>query len=337
MPGALHRGIVELLRRDLSLIVELALAELGRGMPGGRLRFEERDGRLVATSFESQPREIAVDLLILASEDQRKRLVATVEAQLRIDPVKRFRMLEYVAAARRDHRCVGLQIMFSPDPEVIEKTRRSFKEEPHFCPILLGPANIPKLVDVEAARARPVLATLSAIVHAHAPEGPAIIEALVHSWHERDDRAWHADARILWSCISEDIMNTLNIPMALDRFQSDEVLDDDDDDTTEPSTWERGTGLWQRALREGLSMGRAEGREQGREEGREQGRAEGREQGREEGREEGREQGLRRALVLVTTSLGRELDAAELHAIDSADRAQLEAWLRDGFAPRQRD
>ncbi len=300
MPGALHRGIVELLRRDLALIVELALAELGRRMPEGPLRFEERDGRLVATSFESQPREIAVDLLILASEDQRKRLVATVEAQLRVDPITRFRMLEYVAAARRDHRCVGLQIMFSPDPEVIEKTRAAFEEEPHFCPILLGPANIPKLVDMEAARARPVLATLSAIVHAHAPEGPAIIEALVHSWHARDDRAWHADARILWSCIPEDIMNTLNIPMALDRFQSDEVLDDDDD-TTEPSKWERGTGLWQRAMREG------------------------------------REEGLRRALVLVSTGRGRELDAAELHAIDSADRAQLEAWLRDGFAPRQRD
>jgi hypothetical protein len=172
---------------------------------------------------------------------------------------------------------------------------------------LLGPTNIPKLVDVEAARARPVLATLSAIVHAHAPEGPAIIEALVHSWHARDDRAWHADARILWSCIPEHIMNNLDIPMTLDRFQSDEVLDDDDD-TTEPSKWERGTGLWQRAMREG----------------------------REEGREEGLEEGLRRALVLVTTGRGRELDAAELHAIASADHAQLEAWLRDGFPPSPR-
>jgi hypothetical protein len=102
-------------------------------------------------------------------------------------------------------------------------------------------------------------------------------------------------------------MNTLNIPMALDRFQSDEVLDDDDD-TTEPSKWERGTGLWQRALREG------------------------REEGREQGREEGREQGLRRALLLVIAGRGVELGGTELHAIDTADRVQLETWLRDGFA-----
>jgi hypothetical protein len=94
------------------------------------------------------------------------------------------------------------------------------------------------------------------------------------------------------------------VPMTLDRFQSDEVLDDDDD-TTEPSKWERGTGLWQRALREG----------------------------REQGREQGRGEGLRRALVLVMTSRGRELDAAELRALDSADHTQLEAWLRDGFTP----
>jgi hypothetical protein len=33
------------------------------------------------------------------------------------------------------------------------------------------------------------------------------------------------------------------------------------------------------------------------------------------------------------TSRGLELDAAELHAIDTAGHAQLEAWLRDGFAP----
>jgi hypothetical protein len=318
MPSALHRGLVDLLRRDLSLVVELALGELGRAPPDG-LAFAEHDGRLVGVSFVDDPRELAVDLLIVGTDrDDVAKLVATVEAQLRHDPIKRWRMLEYIAAGRRDHRCAGLQVMFSPDPEVLEKTRISFKEEAHFCPILLGPTSIPKLVDVEAALARPVLATLSAIVHVHEPEGPQIVAALLESWRRRDDQTWHDDARILWGCIPEDIMDKLNIPIQRERFQSDVWTDDDDDG--EPGAWERGTGLWQRALRAG--------REEGREQGREQGREEGREQGREEGREQARALWLRHAWLLVLEGRGVPLTEAEQEAIAAATPEQLESWLR---------
>jgi hypothetical protein len=127
---------------------------------------------------------------------------------------------------------------------------------------------------VDAALARPALATLSAIFHARSPVGPAIIETVVESWTRFEEPCWQADAALLWAAIPEEVMTNLSIPIQLQRFESD-VWDDDDDDARAPSRWEQGTGLYQRARRSGLEEGREEGREQGREEGREQGRRAG--------------------------------------------------------------
>ena len=60
MASALHRGIVELLRRDPSLAPDLA-ARAGRmPPPPPGTRFEAHDGRLHAVSFVTAPREIQV-------------------------------------------------------------------------------------------------------------------------------------------------------------------------------------------------------------------------------------------------------------------------------------
>lgn len=253
MASALHHAIVELLRRDPSLAPDLAMRALGQSI-SPPLCFEAHDGRLRAVSFVTDPREIQVDLLVVGLRGNAPELVATVEAQLGLDPTKRFRLLEYVAAARRDYETVGLQIVISPDPDVLAGISIYFEREPHFCPVLLGPDEVPKITDVEAALARPALALLSAVMHLRSTEAPQIIETVVESWTLRDDLEWHADAAFLWACIPEEVMTELDIPIQLQRFDSD-LFDDDDDDPREPSNWERGTGLYQRACR----AGRAEG------------------------------------------------------------------------------
>lgn len=266
MASALHRGIVELLRRDPSLAPDLAVRAGRMPPPPPGTRFEAHDGRLHAVSFVTAPREIQVDLLLVGRVGDEAVVVAVVEAQLSPDPTKRYRLLEYVAAARRDHEALGVQIVISPDPEVLEKIRNDFEAEPHFCPILLGPAEIPMITDVDAALARPALATLSAIFHARSLVGPAIIETVVESWTRFEEPCWQADAALLWAAIPEEVMTNLSIPIQLQRFESD-AWDDDDDDARAPSRWEQGTGLYQRARRSGLEEGRQEGRQEGRREG----------------------------------------------------------------------
>ncbi|MFV8749299.1 hypothetical protein ACNOYE_01980 [Nannocystaceae bacterium ST9] len=310
MPSAIHRGLVELFRRDLSLVHELVHRALGtRAIEG--LCHEERDGRLVAYSFVQQPREIQVDLLTLAFHahlpGRPLHIVTTLECQLGLDAEKRFRLLEYIAAARRDFRCSGQSVVFSPDPDVIEEYRAMFADEPHHCPVLVGPSAVPMILTVEAAIERPAMATLSAIVHARSEQGPAIIEALVESWRHFDAPTWHADARILWSCIPEEVMSELSIPIQLERIEAD-LWDDDDDDDTEPSNWEKGTGLYQRALRAG--------------------RVEGVVEGRREGIREGLVAGLRRSLNSLLAARGLTPTAEQRATIDACDDADaLERWL----------
>jgi hypothetical protein len=300
MPSALHRGIVELLRRDLSLVPELVHGVLGTPLPEG-LKYEERDGRLIAYSFVSRPREIQADLVVLARRADvpgcPPHIVTTLEAQLGLDDEKRFRLLEYISAARRDHRCSGLSALFSPDQNVIDEFRAMFADEPHFCPVLVGPSAVPIILTLEEAIQRPALATLSAIVHAKSEHGPAIIETVVESWCLLEAPSWHADARILWSCIPEEVMEKLS-----DEIQEQRTIDweAEDDDDEEPSEWEKGTGLYTRARRAG----------------------------REEGVQQGVVEGLRRSLDLVLLACGLNPSPVQRSTIDactSVDR--LEGWI----------
>jgi hypothetical protein len=309
MPSALHRGIIDLLRRDLSIVAELVCRVLGVPLPRG-LDYEERDGRLVAYSFVKDPREIQADLVVLARHadvpGRPPHIVTTLEAQLRRDNEKRFRLLEYIAAARRDHRCSGLSSLFSPDADVIEEFRAMFAAEPHFCPVLVGPSAVPIILTVEEAIQRPTLATLSAIVHANGEHGPAIIAAVIESWHYLEAPSWHADARVLWSCIPENIMNKLSniirsigVDRAVEATEWWEERDGDDDDG-EPGEWEKRTGLYTRAQRAG----------------------------RENGLQEGEVAGLRRSLDLVLKSRGLILSDLQRATIDACTAVDvLERWI----------
>lgn len=315
MPSAIHRGIVELFRRDLQLIPELAHRVLGLPSPKG-LIYEERDGRLVAYSYVKDPREVQVDLMAVGHHadvpGRTPHIVTTFEVQLGLDHEKRFRLLEYIAAARRDYRCKGQSVLFSPDPKVLEEFRVMFADEPHFCPVLVGPSAVPMILTIADALERPAMATLSAIVHARSKLGPDIIETVVQSWRHLETPLWHADARILWNCTPQEVMNELSIPIQLDRMEAD-LWDDDDD--SEPSDWEKGTGLYQRAHGAG--------------------REEGLEEGRREGRREGVVEGLRRSLNLVLAGRGLKPTPEQRAAIDACTSLEsLERWVsRAGTEP----
>ncbi|MFV8753283.1 hypothetical protein ACNOYE_22270 [Nannocystaceae bacterium ST9] len=294
-----HLGIVELWGRDLAIVPELIARAEGREPPTD-LRYEKRDGRLIAYSFEGPPREIQVDLLIAAYPADvpggTPKIVMPSECQLGKDPEKLYRYVEYMATARRDNRCPGRTVVFSPDPEVLEYIERLFALEPHLCPVLVGKDAVPTTLTREQAIARPELAAFCAIVHEDVDVGLELArKALIGARHAEPPRG-QANVRILLNCLEEERVNEL-----LKTPEYREAVDEWD--TWEPGAWFRKTSGFTRGLREG----------------------------REEGREEGLQRGVqlaRQALKVVLVSRGLEASAEQSAAIDACTSIDvLEHWF----------
>jgi hypothetical protein len=320
MLTAKHLGIVDLLSRDLAIVPELVARAQGRPPPAD-LRYEKRDGRLVAYSFSGPPREIQVDLLLLAFQadvpGSPPQIAVPFECQLGKDPEKLFRYVEYMATARRDNRCRGSTVVFSPDDEVLEYIRRLFEAEPHLCPVLVGRDAVPTVLTLDEAIARPELVTFCAIVHAESEFGSTLArQAMVSARYVECPRG-QANVRILINCLTEDQMNELQ--------RTPEYCETTDEwGTWEPGPWLRQRAIWTRPEREGREQGLAEGREQG--------LAEGREAGLEAGRGEGL-QLSKQALKLLLTSRGLVASPEQLAVIDGCTSfPTIEQWITQ--APR---
>src|SRR5690606_16812391 len=92
-------------------------------------------------------------------------IVLVIECQLGPDPEKLFAWVDYLAAARREHRCAGRLVVLSPVDPVIDWAHGLFAEEPWLRPRLIGRAQIPKIDDHGRALREPELAVLSAVFH----------------------------------------------------------------------------------------------------------------------------------------------------------------------------
>ena len=242
-----HLGIVDLLSRDLAIVGELVAHARGRKPPAD-LRYEQRDGRMIAYSFEGPPREIQVDLLVVCFPADvpgaTPQIVLPFECQLGRDPEKLYRYVEYLAAARRDHRCPGHTVVFSPDPGVRAYIERLFAGESHLCPVLVGKDAVPKELTRAQAIARPELATFCAIVHASLELAR---KAMVGARTIAAERG-QANVRILLNCLEEDQVNELK-----KTPEYTETVDEWGSWT--PGEWYRKTS--------GFTRGREEGREAG--------------------------------------------------------------------------
>jgi hypothetical protein len=246
-----HLGIVDLLTRDLAIVPELLARVEGRAAPTN-LRYEKRDGRLIAYSFSGPPREIQVDLLIVAFPADvpgaPPQIVTPFECQLGKDPEKLYRYVEYMATARRDNRCPGRTVVFSPDREVLEYIERLFEREPHLCPVLIGRDAVPMVLTQEEAIARPELVTFCAIVHAESELGLNLArKAMVSARHVELARG-RTNVGILLGCLKEDQVSALeNTPEYCETIE-------------ELGTWE--PGPWYRS-RVGFTRGQRAGEQRG--------------------------------------------------------------------------
>jgi hypothetical protein len=291
--STLHDRLVVLLRRNPQLICELWLRASGKRLPLGVASI--RDTNLRSRSFKAKDRHLQVDVVLTIHADANPEspalFVLVVEVQLDPDQKKLYSWVEYLAAARREYRCAGEVLVFSPRPRVIRWAHRLFAAEPHLRPRLFGRDQIPVVDDEATARAKPELAILAAVFHAksdrvveHAEMAVVALNALP-AWLRPEYIA------LLRETITEDVMDKVLEKLAREaREESEQAV----------------IGTW------AYNRGRRRGQEEGREQGLEQGRL----------------QALRESLWLIVELRGLAVDEQHRAIVEGCgDSDQLHRWL----------
>ena len=170
MPSPLHEAIVLLFRERPQLAPELLRAALGTELPAfDEIRLESSElGDVVPPEYRADV------VIVLALEGGRAVLALALEAQLGVDPRKRFTWPVYETSLRARHGCDAAVLVIAPDEAVARWCEEPIAIGPAGCvmrPIVIGPARVPIVTDEAVARAEPELAVLSAIAHGRdAPE-----------------------------------------------------------------------------------------------------------------------------------------------------------------------
>lgn len=164
MPKLMHEALVQLIRNAPEMVVELLRRE-GIELP------LFAPARVTAAEFiDLNLAEYRADAVLLLGEPERPGGVIVVEAQGEPDPRKRRVWPIYLAGMRVRYGCPVLLVVIAPDPAVAAWCGEPIDLGYGRCwlhPLVLGPAQIPVITDVEVARRTPELAVLSVAAHGH--------------------------------------------------------------------------------------------------------------------------------------------------------------------------
>jgi hypothetical protein len=242
-PSNRHEAIVELFRNRPVLAAELLGDALKVSLPS----FSE--ARVHSASFtDLNPAEYRADLVVLLLQD-RPVLGIVVEAQLHVDPRKRYTWPFYSVGLRVRLSCPTCVLVVAPRADVAAWAAEPFDMGPgcRFAPQVLGPGMVPVVSDATRAAEQPELAVLSAMAHGSSlPPGRAATLALAAiaslSGVEHDRAMLYYD--LIESSLSGAARKALfAMDLSKYEFQSEIV---------------------RRFIAEGRSEGRSEGRAEGR-------------------------------------------------------------------------
>jgi len=224
MPSLEHAALVEMFRTHPELIPLLLREALGVTVPDYQtLSVSE------AALDQLVPIEFRADLVVefLDGLDKRPVLSSIVEVQLRIDEAKCFSWPVYVTVERSRKRCDTCLIVVAPDPAVAAWARKPIRIGPgnELRPIVLGPAQIPIVIDREAGLANPILAVLSALAHGNEPEnGLPVVCIALEALATLDSQDTKLYAHLIFETLPDMVGRALrNEVMLLDQFPETEL------------------------------------------------------------------------------------------------------------------
>jgi hypothetical protein len=211
MPSLEHEELVELFRRDPELAVQLARGVGVAIPPYSSFRVGPADlTELVPTSYRA-------DVLILL-QNGAPVFVLIVEVQLDRDEDKLFSWPFYATTARAKHRCPCCVLVYTVTPEIARWASKPIdigQPGSEFRPMVVGPKNVPEIVDPAQAKATPYLALLSALAHGHGEHAEQIaLTALegLESFSEDERVVW---TQLLYAGINEAARRALEAKLNL--------------------------------------------------------------------------------------------------------------------------
>ncbi|WP_146157584.1 hypothetical protein [Enhygromyxa salina] len=162
MPGTLHQGTLELFRHDPWLAFDLLGIERPvAGTPIDRRAEVERGDPARPGQVESNYPD-----LVLVHEDPLGGVVICVEAQGKLDRLKRWMLPYYQAAVAKDHKLpTWLVVVSYCDRMSAALAAWEIGAPPLVNALVLNAKTVPRMVDLERARQWPTASVLAATVH----------------------------------------------------------------------------------------------------------------------------------------------------------------------------
>lgn len=168
MPSITHQFLVTMLREAPALVTHLFQIATGEPLPPGA------STTLTSAQFtDVEPPEYSADAAHLIKDSADATLGTVIlEAQLSPSEGKHRSWLQYVATQHaRSKQPVTVLVL------AIDEATARWCAEPHvydhvgnaYCPIVIGPSQIPRITEMAQARALPELAVLSAMAHTNEP------------------------------------------------------------------------------------------------------------------------------------------------------------------------
>ena len=164
VPSSLHEGLVRLFQDHPGLAAILLRDVLALDLPS------HRGARNDSSSFsELQPPEYRADVFTILDGEDKPAMAIIVEVQLAIKEKKRRTWLGYTATSIAQLGCDACVLVVTPDESVARWAKQplEFGLGSVFCPLVIGPEEMPAITEAEQAKADPYLAVLSAVAHGH--------------------------------------------------------------------------------------------------------------------------------------------------------------------------
>jgi len=216
MPSITHETLVDLFRDCPALAPEL-LRRAGLDLGGGTT------ARVTAAAFtDLDPAEYRADVVIRLDLDDAPVEAVIVEIQLDRDVKKRTSWPLYVAGAYARFGCPVTLLVVAIDDSVAAWCARPIPLDHNgsmTCPVVLGPRELPRITDVDHARALPELAVLSAAAHGAEEDAAELAVVALSACQGLDNKRATRYADFVMASLGEVARRALESFMSLHQYE----------------------------------------------------------------------------------------------------------------------
>lgn len=226
MPSQRHEILVELFRHRPGLVTALlALVDPALVPDVPDAVYVPAPGEIAGVHHEQYRADLVLHGMVPGRARPAHAFV--VEVQLAPDPDKDLTWPMYAASVRLRDRCPVTLVVVT----LSERTAR-WAAAPRSCelggpavvaPVVIGPAQIPRITELAQARALPELAVLSAAAHGRTPGAEQIARVAIQACAALDERHGALYADFVMACLGPEARHALEVLMPIPQFvpQSD--------------------------------------------------------------------------------------------------------------------